>query len=284
MSKLVYQPRTDFFIEVNLINLNSMLNDETFEVEISQDSIVKIETFLNNSLESNIICFPEYTYSEELNDLYRNFSNQYNIIIIGGSGIEINGNNSFAYCPIFIPNKELIKVYKKYITIDERTLSSGRLIPYPNATERNFLIQYNEFEYVFSVFICYDFLQETYNNRSDIVFIPQFEKSPRHFINSATDIVQGFDNFVFGVNNSNNIYRSIGFGNLNSTLINAFTKLKKRKKEYKDDDNNHLNEHFAVIYDLTVEQLIKLRINLANPVPKPYNFSYSQYEPTVLIK
>ena len=284
MSKLVYQPRTDFFVEVSIINLNSLLNDETFEVEISQNTIVKIESFLNNSLESNIICFPEYTYSESLNELYRNFSNQNNIIIIGGSGIEINGNNSFAYCPIFIPNKDLIKVYKKFITVDERALSGGRLIPYPNETERNFLIQYNDYEYVFSVFICYDFLQESYNNRSDIVFVPQFEKSPRHFINCATDIVQGFDNFVLGINNSNDSMRSVGFGNLNSTLIHAFTKLKKRKKEYKDTDGNHLNEHFNLIYDLTEEQLLKIRINLANPVPKPYNFSYSQYEPTVLIK
>lgn len=285
MSKLVYQPRTDFFLEVGLINLETLLNDDTFIVEINEQTITKIQTHLQNSLDTHIICFPEYTYSDELHDLFRDFSNQNNIIIIGGSGIEFNGNNYYAYCPIFIPNKELIKVYKKYLTVEERTFSRGRLESYPNPTERNFRIELNEIEFVFSVYICYDFLQEKYNTRSDIVFIPQFESSPRHFINSSTDIVEGYDNFVLGINNSNNqTLRSLGFGNLNSTLIAAFSKSKKRKKEYKDTDGNYLNEHHTLIYDLVDEQLLKLRLNLANPVPKPYNFSYTQKEPTILIR
>lgn len=285
MSKLVYQPRTDFFIEVGLINLESLLNETTFEVEVNAQTINKIQTHLGNSLDTNIICFPEYTYSDQLFDLYRNFSNQNNIIIIGGSGIETDGNNSYAYCPLFIPNKDLIKVYKKYLTVEERTFSKGKLIPFPNSTEREFCIEFNNYEYVFSVYICYDFLQEKYNQRSDIVFIPQFETSPRHFINSSPSIIQGFDNFVLGVNNSDGkSLRSLGFGNLNSTLINAFSKLKKRKKDYKDTDGTKLNEHYSLIYDLTEEQLLKLRLNLANPVPKQYNFSYTQYEPTILIR
>jgi len=232
MSKLVYQPRTDFFIEVGLINLQSVLNEATFEVEVNAQTIKKIQEHLKNSLDTNIICFPEYTYSDELYDLFRNFSNQNKIIIIGGSGIENNGNISYAYCPIFIPNKDLIKVYKKYPTVEEKAFSKGRLIAFPDATERHFLIEFNNYEFVFSVYICYDFLQEKYSKRSDIVIIQQYEKSPRHFINSSTSIIQGFDNFVLGVNNSDGqTLRSLGFGNLNSTLINAFSKLKKRKKD-----------------------------------------------------
>jgi len=285
MSKLVYQPRKDVFIEVGIVNLESLLNDETFEVEINPQIVIKIQTHLNNSLDTNIICFPEYTYSDSLYELYRAFSDQNNIIIIGGSGIENNENNFYAYCPIFIPNKELIKVYKKYLTIEEKAFSGGRLISYPNATERDFLIEFNDVEFVFSVYICYDFLQENYNKRSDIVFIPQFEPSPRHFINMCTSIVQGFDNYVLGINNSNKkSLRSLGFGNLNSTLINAFSRQKKRKKEYLDADGATLNEHHTLIYDLIDEQLLKIRLNLANPVPKAYNFSYSQYEPTILIR
>jgi hypothetical protein len=285
MNKLVYQPRTDFFIEVGLINLESLLNEATFEVEVTAQTINKIQTHLNNSLDTNIICFPEYTYSDQLFDLYRDFSNQYNIIIIGGSGIESYGNNYYAYCPIFIPNKELIKVYKKHVTVEERTYSRGRLISYPNETERDFLIDFNNYEYVFSVYICYDFLQENYSKRSDIVFVPQFETSPRLFINTSTNIIQGFDNFVLGINNSDGIsLRSLGFGNLNPSLINAFSKMRKRKKYYKDEDQKELNEHFSLIYDLTDEQLLRLRLNLANPVPKHYNFSYTQHEPTILIR
>ncbi len=285
MNKLVYQPRTDFFIEVGLINLESLLNDATFKVEVTAQTINKIQTHLNNSLDTNIICFPEYTYSDQLFDLYRDFANQYNIIIIGGSGIESDGNNCFAYCPIFIPVKELIKVYKKHVTVEERTYSRGRLISYPNETERDFLIDFNNYEYVFSVYICYDFLQENYSKRSDIVFVPQFETSPRLFINTSTNIIQGFDNFVLGINNSDGTsLRSLGFGNLNPSLINAFSKMKKRKKNYKDADQKELNEHFSLIYDLTDEQLLRLRLNLANPVPKHYNFSYTQYEPTILIR
>jgi hypothetical protein len=285
MSKLVYQPRTDFFIEVGIINLESVLNEATFEVELNDQTINKIQKLLSNSLDTNIICLPEYTYSEELFDLYRNFSDTNKIIIIGGSGIENVGNNAYAYCPIFIPNKDLIKVYKKYLTVEERTFSRGKLIAFPDATERNFLIEFNNYEFVFSVYICYDFLQEDYRQRSDIVFIPQFETSPRHFINLSTSIIQGFDNFVLGVNNSDGqTLRSLGFGNLNSTLINAFSKLKKRKKDYNDADGTKLNEHYSLIYDLKDEQLLKLRLNLANPVPKQYNFSYTQYEPTILIR
>mgnify|MGYP001166112262 CR=1 FL=1 len=56
------------------------------------------------------------------------------------------------------------------------------------------------------------------------------------------------------------------------------------KKDYKEADGTKLNEHYSLIYDLTDEQLLKLRLNLANPVPKQYNFSYTQYEPTILIR
>lgn len=283
MSKLVYQPRKDSFVEVSIINLNVMLNVDNFEVIVNADSRNKIDVFLEESLNSNIICFPEYSYNAELFNVYKEFSDNNNVIIIGGSGIEQVENGFYAFCPVFIPNKDSIKVYKRYVTIEERTNSRGRLLPYPNPTERHFSIEHYDREYVFSIFICYDFLQDRYDSRSDIVFIPQYESSPRHFINEANRIVQGFDNFVIGVNNSDNSLRSVGFANLNKSMIAAFTGMKKRKKEYKDQDNDLLNEHHTIFYDIKEEQRLSFKLNLANPVPKPYNFSYSNYEPTVLI-
>lgn len=283
MSKLVYQPRQDFFVEISLFNLTSMLNEQTFEVEINNQIFEKIENFLNVSKSSNIICFPEYCYSNQLHDLYREFSNQNDVIIIGGSGIENNGDDYYAYCPVFIPNKDIIKVYKKVLTIPEIAFSKGRLKPYPNNTERHFNIEFNDAQFVFTIFICYDFLQENYETRTDIVFIPQFEPSPNHFINKANVVVQGHDNFVLGINNSKDTFRSIGFANLNKSLIDAFYKQKIRKKDYKDCDGFLLNEHHTIIYDLKTEQKTSIRLNLANPVPKPYNFSYHNYEPSVLI-
>jgi predicted amidohydrolase len=283
VSKLVYQPRKDFLIEVSLFNLDVLLNEETFEVIISEIVHSKINKLLDSALNSNILCFPEYSYNQDLFELYRNFCDDHNIIIIGGSGIEKHNDGSFAYCPVFIPNKEMIKVYKKFLTIEERTYSKGRLIPYPNPTERHFNIELNDIEFVFTVSICYDFLQENYENRTDIIFVPQYEQSPGHFINQANNIVQGFDNFVIGVNNSGNNMRSIGFSNLNKSLIEAFGKMRIRKKEYKDADNHIMNEHHTIIYDITHEQKLTVKLNLAHPVPKPYNFSYSNYEPSVII-
>jgi len=283
MSKLVYQPRTDFFIEISVLNLNILLNPQTFEVNIDDDTRNKITTLLEESSNSNIICFPEFSYNESLFEIYKQFSDENNVIIIGGSGLEEVEGGFYAFCPVFIPNKELIKVYKRYLTIEERTYSRGQLLPYPNPTERHFRIEQNNDEYVFSIYICYDFLQDTYDSRSDIVFIPQFEKSPRHFINEANKIVQGFDNFVLGINNSDNSMRSIGFANLNKSMIQAFSSMNIRRKHYKDQDDEFLNEHHTIIYDIIDEQRISFRLNLANPVPKPYNFSYSNYEPSVLV-
>jgi hypothetical protein len=284
MSKLIYQPRQDFFVDVSLFNLNCMLNEEDFEVQISPEHIAKIEAFLQTSKNSNILCFPEYCYSQDLHDIYRQFSDENGVIIIGGSGIEESGADYHAFCPVFIPGKETIKVYKKVLTVPEIAFSKGRLKKYPNETERHFNIEFNDAEFVFTVYICYDFLQENYDTRTDIVFIPQYESSPNHFIHRGNTIVQGHDNFVLGINNSNDTFRSFGFANLNKTLIDAFSKQKIRKKEYKDGDGLMMNEHHSIIYDLKDEQKISIRLNLANPVPKQYNFSFHNFEPSVLVK
>ena len=284
MSKLVYQPVDDFFIEVSLINLNTLFNEQLFLVEIEEKEQNKIREFLENVKNSDIICFPEYSYNENLYDIYKSFSDENNVIIIGGSGLEPIDDKFYAYTPVFIPTKDILKVYKKHITIDERTLSKGKLIPYPNPTERDFRIVKNDFDFIFSIFICYDFLQENYNERTDIVFIPQYETSPKHFINTANSIVQGRDNFVFGVNNSDNTsLRSLGFANLNKSIMDSFIKFKIRKKEYKDNVGEHLLEHFTLIYDVTEERVLTFRLNLAKPVPKPYNFSRQNYEPNVML-
>ena len=284
MSKLVYQPVDDFFIKVSLINLNTLYNELNFCVEVNEEVLSKIRGYLDNLKTSDIICFPEYSYSEELYDIYKCFSDENNVIIVGGSGLEAIDDKFYAYTPVFIPTKDMRKVYKKHITIKEKTLSRGKLIVYPNPIERDFRIERNDICFVFSVFICYDFLQENYNERTDVVFIPQFESSPKLFINTANLIVQGRENFVFGVNNSDNIsLRSLGFANLNTTIMDSFIKFKIRKKEYKDNNGEHLLEHHTLIYDIIEERVLTFRLNLAKPVPKRYNFSYNNYEPNVML-
>lgn len=284
MSNLVYAPPTDFFINVSLINLETCLNLATFEVEISDEKLERIENYLEQSSNCNIICFPEFTYNDSLYDRFRAFSDEYGIVIIGGSGLEqINDNQLYAYCPVFFPNKDLVKVYKRFITIDERTYSQGRLISYPNFTQQNFKIINQELEYVISIYICYDFLQNEYPSRTDVVFVPQLEGSPRHFINRGNEIVQGYDNFVFGINNFQNQQRSIGFANLNNAIIRMLTKFKLRKELYQEANNDKLAEHHTIVYDLDTERILKLRLNLAKPVPKPYNFSYQNYEPNIML-
>lgn len=284
MSKLIYQPQNDFFIFVNLINFENSINLDTFKVEINDEKRNRIENYLNDSKNANIVCFPEFTYCDSLYDLYTNFSIENEVIIIGGSGLEeYQTDKYFAYCPIFFPNGEIAKVYKQFITVEEKTYSKGKLVGYPNPTQRDYKIITEELEYVISIFICYDFLQCEYKLRTDVVFIPQLEKSPQHFINRGNNIVQGFDNFVFGVNNFTGSSRSIGFTNLNSSLISAFSSMKFRKQKYVDSEGEKLNEHHTIIYDVKEEKIIKLRLNLAKPVPKPYNFSYQNHEPNIMI-
>ena len=284
MSKLVYQPADDFFIGVSLINLNTLFNELTFRVEVNEEVLNKIRGFLDRIKNSDIVCFPEYSYSEDLYDIYKHFSDENNVIIIGGSGLEPISDEFYAYSPVFIPNKDVFKVYKKHITVDEKLLSKGKLIDYPNPTERDFRIVSNDSEFVFSVFICYDFLQENYNKRTDVVFIPQFESSPRHFINEANKIIQLRDNFVFGVNNSDNTsLRSLGFANLNKSIMNSFIKFKIRKKEYKCNAEEFLLEHYSLVYDVVEERVLTFRINLAKPIPKPYNHSAHNRAPSIML-
>lgn len=284
MNKLVYQPESDFFVNVNLVNLEKSIDEGTFTINISAEKLVRINGYLQNSLDCNIVCFPEFSYNESLFQVYKNFSDLNGVIIIAGSGIESAGNNQFyAYCPVFLPNEETVKVYKQFITVDEKAYSKGKLIEYPNSTQRDFKIINDDLEYVFSIYICYDFLQSNYKIRTDVVFIPQLENSPRHFLNKGNDTVQGYDNFVFGINNHFNGLRSLGFANLNSSIIKAFAKFKIRKDSYLDASGEKLNEHHTIVYDILNEQTLKFRLNLAKPVAKPYNFSYQNYEPNIIL-
>ncbi|GGC85755.1 hypothetical protein GCM10011508_11280 [Flavobacterium lutivivi] len=284
MSKLVYQPESDFFVNVNLINFEKCIDEETFTINIGAEKLARIKQYLTNSLDCNIICFPEFSYNDSLFQMYKEYSDLNGVIVIAGSGIETVGNNQFyAYCPVFLPNEETVKVYKKFITVDEKAYSKGRLIEYPNSTQRNFKIITEDLEYVFSIYICYDFLQCDYKVRTDMVFIPQLEGSPRHFINKGNEVVQGYDNFVFGVNNCCDNFRSLGFANLNSSIIKAFSKFKIRANSYSDANEDKLNEHHTIIYDISTEQALKFRLNLAKPVAKPYNFSYQNYEPNIIM-
>src|SRR4051812_22503309 len=118
MGKLVYQPPQDYFVQVSICSVNSFLSLHPFQISINEANLLKVQSVVQHSLESNFILFPEYTYTEVLQPIYQEHCDQNNCIIIGGSGLEAVDNNHFwAYCPVFLPNTpEPIKVYKKHIT------------------------------------------------------------------------------------------------------------------------------------------------------------------------
>jgi hypothetical protein len=282
MSKLVYQPPQDYLVEVSICSLNSFLNLDTFSIDISPERRNKIDTILNNSIGCQFLMFPEYTFSDELNILYQTFSNSNNCIIIAGSGLEQIGNNYYAYCPVFLPNQEIIKVYKKRITDDEKIFSSGRIVDFPNEVQRQIRVEIADYSISFSVYVCYDFIIENKNNRTDLIFVPQYESSPERFINESDKISRGYNNFVLGANNSNENQRSLGFATINKTIITALSARNWRQNNYNDGEERPLNHHFSVFYDITGERQIKFRLNVGKPFSFPITFSLEGGEPLII--
>jgi hypothetical protein len=282
MSKLVYQQPQDYLVEVSVCSLNSFLNLNSFSIEISEERRSKIDTILSNSIGCQFLMFPEYTFSEELNILYQTFSNTNNCIIIGGSGLEQIGNNFYAYCPVFLPNQEVIKVYKKRITDDEKLYSSGRIIDFPNDVQREIRVEIEEYSILFSVYVCYDFIIENKNTRTDLIFVPQYERSPERFINESDKISRGYNNFVLGANNSNENQRSIGFATINNTIISALSLRHWRQNHYYDVEARPLNHHFSIFYDIEGERQIKFRLNVGKPYSFPITFSLEGGEPLII--
>lgn len=282
MSKLVYQEPQDYFVQVSVCSLNSFLVLNPFAVNISATNRLKIDAVLNNSIGSKFILFPEYTYSDELQEIYQNYCNENGCIIIGGSGLEAIGNNFYAYSPVFLPNQETIKVYKKHITNDETVYSEGRIIAYPNDVQREISISVDEdTSFTVSVYVCYDFLIEN-KKRTDVIFVPQYEQSPQQFINEGDRISKGMKNFVLGANNSNNNQRSLGFAILNSQLITALTARHWRPENYLDGQGNQMDFHHTTFYDTQGEKLLKFRINIGRPYSLPYTYNLADNQPILI--
>lgn len=285
MSKFPYQQNPDVFVQVSVCSVNSFIDIAPFRVNLNPANRQKIDTVLQNSVGSNFILFPEYTYTEELREVYQAYSNQNNCIIIGGSGLESIGANFYAYAPVFIPNQELIKVYKKRITPVETGLSGGRIIDYPEKVQRRMEVEINpDLKLYVSVYVCYDFLVENKNEfRDDIIFVPQYEPSPQMYITEGDRVSNGWENFVLGANNSNNNQRSIGFTpTLSGQIINALVLRQWRATRYPLGRAKLLSHHHTVAYDTTEEKLLTFSLNVGNPRSKASTFSFVPMQPNFI--
>lgn len=273
MGKLLNQQQPDHYVQISVCSVDTFLNLHPFSIDLNAVNHEKINSALENAIGSNFILFPEYTYTDILQEQYQNYCNQHNCIIIGGSGLESIGANYYAYAPVFLPHKELIKVYKKNITADERLYSGGRIIPYPNAVQRQIRLEGNEVDIEFSVYVCYDFIVENKTERQDLVFVPQFEQSPQQFISEGDRISKGMRNFVLGANNSNNNQKSYGFAILNNAIITALNVGGWREANYLNAEGEKLNHHHTIIYDSLGEKLFTFQLNLATPYSLAFNYN-----------
>lgn len=277
--KIVYQEPEDYLIRITVCSMKSFLNPHPFQINADT---VKINHILENSTDSNFIIFPEFTFSSELEEIYQTFSNVNSCVIIGGSGLESIGDKFYAYCPIFIPNQPVLKVYKKYITHTETILSYGKLIGYDDDVQREIVLTHGDIDISFSVYICYDFLVENKNKRTDIIFIPQYESSPDQYINEADRLSKGFRNFVIGCNNCNNNQRSLGFAILNNSVIELLSLQGYRNQLYSDMNQNKLNHHHTVFYDVNDERIITFDLNIGKPYSLPFTYNLANMQPVLI--
>lgn len=285
MSRLVFQQPTNFVVEVSVCTLKPMISFNPVDVELTNVSEAKIDTILEECKQSKYILFPEYTYCEKLKDKYQNFSNNNNCVIIGGSGLEKIKSNFYAYCPVFVPNKDPIIIYKRNITNSETVLSGGRIIGYPGEIKREILIEYeDDLNVTIAIYVCYDFLLETVSKRNDILFIPQYENSHGQFISRGSEISKGYQNFVFGANNQGENRRSFGFAVLNNDSIENLAYLKWRLPEYLNGEGDNTNHHHSVVYDQNKESLMRFDINLGVPYSMAFNYSNLGYAPVFVPK
>lgn len=279
MTKLVYQAHEDYFVKVTICSMQSFLNINPFQINVDLE---KIQSVLQNSTDSNFLIFPEYTYTDELEEVYQTFTNRNNCVIIGGSGLESVGNEFYAYCPVFIPNQPIMKVYKKHITNQETILSCGKIIGYKEDVQREIIFTNGDRDLTFSVYVCYDFLVENIKNRTDIIFIPQYEASPEQFINEADKLSKGFRNFVIGSNNCNNNQRSLGFAILNNSIIELLHLQQYRNEKYSDMNNEYLNCHHTIFYDIDDERIVSFNLNIGRPYSLAFNYNLSDLRPVLI--
>ncbi len=287
MRRPIFEKAPDYPVRVAVCSLYSFLEVDPFSVKIDAEKMKKIDFILEQSKGVNFILFPEYTYSDVLRLKLQKYCDDNDCIIIAGSGLEKTPEDTFyAYCPVFSPNNELTKVYKKFITPSEKVYAANKIVPYPNETQRIIRLNANSLDdycFTISVYVCYDFIQENKKERTDIIFVPQYEKSPHMFINEGDRISKGENCFVLGANNVDNNQRSLGFVGLNSTIINALSNKCWRPSSYNDGDKEKkFPYHHTIIYDTTGERILILDINLSKPYSLSHDYSVNETMPVVI--
>ncbi|MBA7522304.1 hypothetical protein ES705_14422 [subsurface metagenome] len=291
MSRIAYKPPTPVPIKVAIITINFELRD--FEIVLTDKYKNKLTKCFSLAKEKKpqFMILPEYSYDDELFDIYSEYSTENDCIIIGGSKLcKINTEKSkcYAVCPVFLPGQPPIMVGKENPTDSEIQLSNDSITRYPFDNTRDFSYLLGEIEIRFSVFICNDFLKNYHNyfslqKRKDIFFVPQYEMKPNLFIHCAASLSTETETYVFGVNKSKNsvdqkmlLLKSVGTGSLNSSTVNNLYSLGYRKSNYDDYFDK------SIIYDIDGPVLLVLDIDLGAPSPLPHTRSRLRSRPNVI--
>ena len=277
MRKLIAPSQSNFYRQVAVCSVKTSLTDNP--ISVSSD-VVKITAALSHAIGSHFILFPEYTYSNNLQQLYQDYCNQHKCVIIGGSGLESVGTDYYAYAPVFMPNQEIIKVYKKNTTPREQMYG---VIDYPHDVIRGITIEETLGDFSFSVFVCNDFLVAPSAEHRDIsiVFVPQYEGSPQQFMYEGAKISKGMRNFVLGANTSNDNQKSFGFGVLNSTVIKVLTDRGWRRDKYITSEHEELFYHPSIFYDSSGEKLFVFKVNINKPSMQ-FDFTLRRDGPAII--
>jgi hypothetical protein len=283
----VFTPPEDYLVRISVCSMMSLIQLDPFRIELDDESFDKINRILEQSRTSDFLVFPEYMYSNQLENLFQQYCNETNCVIIGGSGLEPATDGYYAYCPIFLPNSLPSKVYKRYITTTETMYSGSTIVPYDNENQRSISITKGNKRISFSVYLCSDFIyygerDAATTDRNDIIFIPQYEPSPNQFIVIGDRISKGCSTFILGANNSNDNQRSLGFATLNSDSINALRDRQFRRATYSDGDGNQMDYHHTIFYDFQNEMLFQFDINVGRPFALPFIFAHEQRQPVVV--
>ncbi len=270
----VYIEPKDLYVTVGIVSIEIPLDAKNFEFNDVEKYVNKISGCLSHLKGVNFILFPEFSYSEKLEDIFRTFSDENNAIIIGGSGVDKSGEDWYCYSPVFIPGeKQFKKVYKKMITATETSLSADRIHDYPGEVTRDFTLIVDERQISFAVYVCNDFLLDL--NRKDyasIYFVPQYERNAGIFRGDAYRVSTKDPSFVLGCNIVSSGFRTIGTGSCNSTVINGLATHGFRDKEYQDAGQvAYYNK--AILYDVNNQCVLKFQLNLGDPRSTAHTFA-----------
>ena len=175
-------------------------------------------------------------------------------------------------------------MYKRHITQDEILNSANRIVGYPGEINRELEVSFGEDTMTMAVYICSDFLYENVANRTDIIFVPQYEASPNHFMGRGSFISGGRENFVIGANNTTNGQRSFGFAILNSAIVASCVGSNIRHETYPNLDGTTGSINHSLIYDIAEESLLTLQLNLGNPVSTATTLNPTGRRPNVIYR